>query len=313
MSGLLTGIDDPQTFAANITLPYSLTTGPAAGTYLAELANRRIVGTRVVSSGRVIVPPEDYPGGMEDVETEFVEMPQTGTVTAYTRTARGVVATIRLDGADTDLLHKVTGDVATGSRVRAVWAEGPVEELDSPFLQLSGFEVLGSDDAPAGSVSALTPAESIAEMPYKLSLDFEHSYGQYYGRMFDELASAKRLVGSKCPRCLNVLVPMRGNCDACFVPTAQTVEVADTGTILGFSVIHLEFVGQKRKPPYVYAEIQLDGTATRLIHSVGGIDIATAEEALQIGTRVKAVWRDQTPGIGSLEDIEYFEPVDIAR
>jgi uncharacterized OB-fold protein len=106
---------------------------------------------------------------------------------------------------------------------------------------------------------------------------------------------------------------MRGNCDACFVPTAQTVEVADTGTILGFSVIHLEFVGQKRKPPYIYAEIQLDGTATRLIHSVGGIDIATAEEALEIGTRVKAVWRDQTPGIGSLEDIEYFEPVDIAQ
>ncbi len=102
---------------------------------------------------------------------------------------------------------------------------------------------------------------------------------------------------------------MRGNCDACFVPTAQTVEVADTGTILGFSVIHLEFVGQKRKPPYVYAEIQLDGTATRLIHNVGGLDIAQAEELLDIGTRVRAVWRDTTPGTGTLDDIEYFEPV----
>ena len=147
-------------------------------------------------------------------------------------------------------------------------------------------------------------------MPYALSLDYEHSYGQFYGRMFDELASTKRILGSKCPRCLNVLVPMRGNCDACFVPTAQTVEVADTGTILGFSVIHLEFVGQKRKPPYVYAEIQLDGTATRLIHNVGGVDMADAETLLDIGTRVRAVWRDTAPGTGTLDDIEYFEPVE---
>jgi uncharacterized OB-fold protein len=75
-------------------------------------------------------------------------------------------------------------------------------------------------------------------------------------------------------------------------------------------VIHLEFLGQKRKPPYVYAEINLDGTATRLIHNVGGFDITRAEELLQIGTRVRAVWKDISPGSGTLDDIAYFEPID---
>ncbi|MBA3743576.1 Zn-ribbon domain-containing OB-fold protein [Sporichthya sp.] len=311
--GLLVDYDEPQMMAATLTMPYTLTTGPAAGTFLAELANNRIVGTRIVSTGRVIVPPEDYPGGMSDVETEFVEVPQTGAVTTFTRTVNGVVALIRLDGADTDLLHRVVGDtagLAAGDRVAASWHTGSVDELASPFLQLAGFAATA--DGTTGEVTPLSgPAEAIAELPYSMKLDYEHSYGPYYGRMFDELASARRIVGSKCPKCLNVLVPARGNCDACFVPTGQLMDVADTGTILGFSVIHLEFLGQKRKPPYVYAEINLDGTATRLIHNVGGFDITKAEELLDIGSRVRAVWKDVSPGSGTLDDIEYFEPIDL--
>ena len=46
-------------------------------------------------------------------------------------------------------------------------------------------------------------------------------------------SSGRRIVGSKCPRCLSILVPARGNCDACFVPTAQSVDVADTGPGIG--------------------------------------------------------------------------------
>ncbi len=312
MSGLLVGLDDVQVLDANISLPYTLTTGPAAGTYLAELANHRIVGTR--ADGKVSVPPEDYPGGLTDIGVEWVSVPETGTVSSWTRTSAGAVATIRLDGTDTDFLHRIIGDdsgLATGVRVEAVWAGAAGEDLTSLALQLDGFRI--TPDAPAGSeVEVITPAEAIKEVPYSLSLDFQHSYGQYYGRMFDQLASDRRIVGSKCPQCLNVLVPARGNCDVCFVPTAQTVDVADTGTILGFSVIHLEFVGQKRKPPYVYAEINLDGTATRLIHNVAGVDMARAEELLDIGTRVRAVWKDASPGSGTLEDIDYFEPIDLA-
>jgi uncharacterized OB-fold protein len=78
--------------------------------------------------------------------------------------------------------------------------------------------------------------------------------------------------------------------------------------IKAFSIIHLEFVGQTREPPYVYAEIVLDGAATRLIHAVGGIEVEEAMEKLSPGTPVRAVWKDSDP-VGTLEDILYFEPV----
>jgi uncharacterized OB-fold protein len=68
-------------------------------------------------------------------------------------------------------------------------------------------------------------------------------------------------------------------------------------------------VGQKRKPPYVYAEIILDGAATRLIHTIGGLSADEAIERLAPGTRVRAVWGEGEP-TGSLEDIEHFEVID---
>ena len=70
-------------------------------------------------------------------------------------------------------------------------------------------------------------------------------------------------------------------------------------------VIFAHFIGQRVPPPYVYAEIVLDGTSTRLIHTVGGL---SAEEAragvVRPGSRVAAVWSDRRTG--SLADIEYF-------
>jgi uncharacterized OB-fold protein len=285
-------------------MPYTLTTGRAAGTFLAELASRRIVGSRSRSTGRVAVPPRDFLDG--DDMPEFVQVPETGTVMAWTRTASGTLALIRLDGADTDLVHRILGDIkglANGARVTAVWGSAA-----DGFLALSGFE-LHEVPASEGATPLDSTADPVAELPYRLDLPYRHSYGPYYGRMFDELGSQRRIVGTKCPSCHNVLIPARGNCDACFVPTGQVVDVADTGRLQAFSVIHLEFVGQTHTPPYVYAEINLDGSATRLIHHVGGFDISRAEEMLSIGTRVRAVWKEGAPARGTLADIDYFEPI----
>lgn len=304
-AGLNTGIDEAPVFETTLTMPYTLTTGRAAGTYLAELANQRIVGSRSSSSGKVVVPPSDY--GDDGEPPELVVVPATGTVTAWTRTSAGTLAMIRLDGADTDLVHRIVGDhfgLANGCRVAAVWASD-AETTNA----LAGFELTDAPVEEAEVVPLETDTEPIAELPYQLDLDYQHSYGLYYGRMFDELATQRRIVGTKCPSCQSVLIPARGNCDVCFVPTAQVVDVADTGTLLGFSVINMEFVGQKRKPPYIYAEINLDGSATRLIHNVGGFDIDRTEELLSIGMKVRAVWKEGTSARGTLADIDYFEPI----
>ena len=305
--GLLTGIDEAQVLDATISLPYTLTTGRAAGSFLAELGNRHIIGSRCDECDRVMAPPQDYCARCGSLSETFVRMPQTGIITAVTRTAKGVLALIRLDGADTDFLHRVTEDgpgVTVGARVTAVWADTAsqsVLDLDGFVLDQSGTE---------GSTSDAGEIDPVIELPYALKLDYRHSYGPHYGRLFDELATHRRILGSLCPQCQNVLVPPREFCDLCFVRTAQHVDVADTGRLQAFSVIYLEFVGQTRKPPYVYAEIVLDGSATRLIHTVGGIDVATAADRLRIGMPVKAVWKDVADCRGTLDDIDYFEPID---
>jgi uncharacterized OB-fold protein len=254
-----------------------------------------------------MAPPQDYCNRCGSPSETLVRMPETGIITAVTRTATGVLALVRLDGADTSFLHRVTQDgpgVTVGARVKAVWADTAAQSV----LDLDGF-VIDDSGAEADAPSPAGEVEPFAELPYSLELNYRHSYGPHYGRLFDELATHRRILGSLCPRCRNVLVPPREYCDLCFVRTAQHVDVADTGRLQAFSVIHMEFVGQTRKPPYVYAEIVLDGSATRLIHTVAGFDVATAEERLEIGMPVKAVWKDAADCRGTLDDIDFFEPV----
>ena len=49
---------DLPTFHSRIDLPYTLTPGRAAGTFLAEVKNQRIIGSRF-ASGRVVAPAQD--------------------------------------------------------------------------------------------------------------------------------------------------------------------------------------------------------------------------------------------------------------
>jgi uncharacterized OB-fold protein len=306
--GLGTTPSENPAFAGRIELPYKLTTGRAASVFLAELANRRIVGSRCASCERVLVPAQDFCAACGTAAEELLEVGSTGSLTGFTETAAGVLGLIRLDGATTDMVHRILDaeltDLEVGQRMAARWAE----EAEGSVLDIVGF---AADDSAATAQEPRPlsdPAEPVIEQPYKLRLDYQHAYGPYYGRLFDEIATSRRIQGVRCPRCECVLVPPREYCDTCFVRTAEWVDVADTGTIKAFSIIHLEFVGQVREPPYIYAEIVLDGAATRLIHTVGGIEVEEAMERLHPGTAVRAVWKDGEP-VGTLEDILYFEPV----
>jgi uncharacterized OB-fold protein len=307
VDGLLTGIDEAQVLNASITLPYTLTTGLAAGTYLKELSNHRLVGSRCEECDRTMSPPQDYCPLCGTASVGFVLMPNTGTITALTTTNDRTLAFIQLDGADTTFLHRLSADASraeVGSRVSAVWSK----TSSNSMLDIDCFEI-DDESATDSTTSTFEPEEALAELPYSMSLHYQHSYGPHYGRLFDELATNRRILGSLCPSCSNVLVPPREYCDLCFVRTSSYVDVADTGILQAFSIIHLEFVGQTRKPPYVYAEVVLDGAATRLIHTMSGFDVTEAKNILKVGMPVKAVWKDRVDCVGTLDDIEYFEPI----
>jgi uncharacterized OB-fold protein len=119
--------------------PYTRSTGPVIGRFMTELRDGpRLLGSRR-ADGRVVMPPTEYDpetGAALDA-SEMVEVGPGGTVTTWAWVARPrpehpldrpfAWALIRLDGADTALLHAVdAGDEATmrtGMRVQARFAD----------------------------------------------------------------------------------------------------------------------------------------------------------------------------------------------
>ena len=306
--GLGSTPSENPTFDGRIELPYTLTTGKAAATFLAELANHTLLGTRCPSCQEVAVPAQDFCAACGETLSDFVVVAPTGEVTGFTETAAGVLGTIRIDGTGADFVHKLLDvsfdDLEVGARVEVRWAS----EAEGKMLDIEGFAPTDAGKGEDPKPFEGSDAEPVLEQKYGLRLDYDHAFGPYYGTLFDGIATSRRIQGVRCPSCECVLVPPREYCDTCFTRTAEWVDVEDTGTVKAFSIIYLEFVGQTREPPYIYSEIVLDGAATRLIHVIGGIDVEEAKERLRTGMKVKAVWKDAEP-TGSLEDIDYFEPI----
>ncbi|HEY3700754.1 MAG TPA: OB-fold domain-containing protein [Acidimicrobiales bacterium] len=114
--------------------PYTRTVGPVLGRFMTGLREGRIEGVRA-EDGRVLVPPAEYDPVTSAPLDEFVEVGEAGVVTtwAWVNEPRAnqpldrpfAWALIRLDGADTALLHAVdAGDEArmsSGMRVRVKW------------------------------------------------------------------------------------------------------------------------------------------------------------------------------------------------
>ena len=296
---------------STISLPYTLTPGPATGAFLAELTNKRLVGSRFKESGKVVVPAQDFCPHTGESHFEFVHAPSTGVIQAFTEVGDKLIALIRIDGSDFDFAHRISGatveELEVGLRVEAVWAEDDPPEGE-PMLALASFKP--APDSPVGAIGKLDePAEPISVVPYRMALHYEHAFGPYYGRMFDEIKTGRKIMGVRTPDGDGAFLPPREVCDVTHKATGTWVEVEHTGTIRACSIINMVFVGQTREPPYVYAEIKLDGASTRLIHNVLLDDMSNAKDIVKPGTRVRAVWSDEEP-TGSLSDISHFEVID---
>ncbi len=294
--------------STQISMPYTLTAGHAIGTFLAELGKSRIIGARCPKCATVRVPAQDFCGDCGEETTELIAVPPTGELVGWTVTDQGTIVLVQLDGTDVPLLHRLLDsneDLLTiGTRVRATWSDSP----DGSVLDLAGFVV--DPFVAIGSTEPATDlADPIEQLKYHMVLSYEHAYGHFYGSLFDSIKNDRRIRGVRCPSCRNVLLPPREFCDVCFVPTSDWIDVPDTGVVQACSVVHIEFVGQRVPPPYVYAEIVLDGTATRLIHTIGGLTVEDARAGMvRPWSRVQAVWSDRATG--SLTDIDYFRLLD---
>lgn len=110
---------------------YRRSTGPVIGQFLTALRDGRIEGAKT-ASGRVVVPPTEYDPDTGDAIVGLVPVGSAGVVTTWTwvgepkpgqpLTTPFAWALIKLDGADTAMLHAVAAPEAqmkTGMRVKA--------------------------------------------------------------------------------------------------------------------------------------------------------------------------------------------------
>ena len=128
---------------------YTRSLGPTLSRFMTALAERRILGSRG-ADGRVHAPPVEYDPVTFEPITDLVDVSDTGTVLAWSWQPRPLDgqplahpfawALIRLDGADTAMLHAVDAGsierMRSGMRVKVRWAA----ERSGRIIDIACFE-----------------------------------------------------------------------------------------------------------------------------------------------------------------------------
>jgi uncharacterized protein len=129
--------------------PYRRSVGPVIGEFLGGLRDGRVLGA-TTAGGKVLVPPLEYDPDTGEPTGELVAVGEAGVVEHVAWIAEPLRhhpldrpfawALVRLDGADTALLHAVDADtpdaVTVGSRVRIRWAD----EREGKITDIACFE-----------------------------------------------------------------------------------------------------------------------------------------------------------------------------
>ncbi len=286
----------------DIEFDYTRSLGPVLSQFMAGLAQRRILGARG-ADGRVHAPPFEYDPVTAEPPGDLVPVGPEGTVLSWSWMPEPLPdqplavpfawALIRLDGADTALLHAVDAGAAaamrTGLRVRPRWAAARTGSIrDIACFEPSGGPAVTAADPGTAEV---TPGMTIT--PVRLHYMHTASPGEsFYLRGLAE----RRLLGQRCGVCGQVYVPPRGTCPADGVPTHEEVELSESGTVTTFCIVNVGYPGQRVTPPYVAAAILLDGADIAFGHLVLGCD----PSEVRMGMRVRAVWGE--------EGVSHFEP-----
>lgn len=297
--------EPPLTAPLTLSFDYTRSVGPTLGTFFTALRSRRVVGVRG-SDGRVHVPVVEYDPVTYAPLTEIVPVASVGTVLSWTWQASPLEgqpldrpfawALIKLDGADTALMHAVDGPVRTGDRVHVHWVDEPVGAITD-----IAYFVVG--DAPEPVPESLDDRDPVTMIVVPTTISIQHSASAPESRYLRALQQGT-LLGARSGADGKVYFPAREADPATGKQLDQFVELPDTGTVTTFAIINIPFAGQKIKPPYVAAYILLDGADIPFLHLVTDIDAAD----VRMGMRVQAVWNPREEwGLG-IDNISHFRP-----
>lgn len=292
--------------------PYTRSTGPVLGAFLAGLKAGRVLGVRA-SDGRVIVPPQEYDPVTAHDLTDLVDVGTSGKVVTWSWNPTPkhgqpldrpfAWALVKLDGADTPMLHALDvsspDDVSTGMRVRIRW----VAEREGTIHDIACFE---PDD---GSAADTDPAEvgdpiDVVTTPIRIEMNYRPGIAL---EPFLVATQQKQLLGRRCSKCEKVYLMPRGVCSMCGAAfTDEQVELGPNGTVATFLVVNVPFASQEIDIPYTAAEVLFDGAHTTAQFLLLGVDV----DDVRMGMRVRAVWDERDDLEPTLSNITHVEPID---
>ncbi|HCA52202.1 MAG TPA: DNA-binding protein [Mycobacterium sp.] len=297
--------EPPLSAPLTLSFDYTRSVGPTLGAFFTALRGRRITGVRG-SDGRVHVPVIEYDPVSYEPLTEIVPVSSVGTVLSWTWQPAPLDgqpldrpfawALIKLDGADTALLHAVDGEVKTGDRVHAHWVAEPVGAITD-----IAYFLPGEDSEPVSETADDRDPVTMLISPSSLAVEHTASRPE---SIFLRALKEGTLLGARSGDNGKVYFPPREADPATGKELDQFVELPDTGTVTTFAIINIPFAGQKIKPPYVAAYILLDGADIPFLHLVTEIDAAD----VRMGMRVQAVWKPLEERDFGIDTIDYFRP-----
>jgi uncharacterized protein len=205
--------EPPLSAPLKLSFDYTRSVGPLLSQFFTALRERRIVGVRG-SDGRVHVPPAEYDPMTYAQLTEIVPVASVGTVLSWTWQPAPLAgqpldrpfawALIKLDGADTPLLHAVdAGDadsMSTATRVHAHWVDEPVGAI----TDIAYFK-LGEDAEPEREADNRDPGK-ILVVP--TSIEIQHTPSLPESAFLRGLEEGK-LLGARTGRHGKVYLPPR--------------------------------------------------------------------------------------------------------
>lgn len=183
-------IDHPEPpLSAPLTLQFDYTrsVGPTLSKFFTALRERRVLGVRG-SDGRVHVPPAEYDPVTYEPLDEMVPVSAVGTVVSWTWQPEPLEgqpldrpfawALIKLDGADTPLMHAVDagepGKISIGTRVHVHWADEPVGAITDIAYFAPGDEAEPVPE-PAGDQDPVTMIVTPISMTIQHTASHEES------------------------------------------------------------------------------------------------------------------------------------------
>jgi uncharacterized protein len=288
-----------QVTESTIKFPYKRSLGPVIGAFLTGLAQQRILGIRC--DDRVLCPPLEWdPETGADLDhDDMVEVGPAGTVVSWSWVSTPTeqhpfdhpfaFALIRLDGADSTLVHVVDAgtaqDMATGMRVAPRWSEARAGHITD-----IGAFVPGEHPVAAAGAG---PEEAVTMMDYNASITYRTPITENVARA-EQATAEGRFLGLQCPVCGRTYTGGKGYCpvDTIELTGENEVDLPQTGVVTNYTIITpIQYPGQTETDPFARVHILLDGSDVILGYQ--GL-IETPSDQVRIGMRVAAVWASES-------------------